>query len=124
MIVHTGFVTEKLTESKTFYTEYFGFETIFENEWFVMLKKGPYELAFMRPRQQSQHLLFQPPYIQGSWLGLEVDDVDEVYSQLQAVDAPILTEVKAEQWGDRHFVLKDPNGIGVDVFQRIAVMAN
>ncbi|MEQ9439778.1 MAG: VOC family protein [Cyclobacteriaceae bacterium] len=124
MILHTGFVTEKLAESKAFYTQYFGFEAIFENEWFVMLKKGPYELAFMLPQQNDQHPLFQPTYTQGAWLALEVEDVDAEYARLLPTDAPILTEIKAEVWGDRHFVLKDPNGIGVDVFQRVTVMAN
>lgn len=124
MIVHTGIITEKLDESKTFYAEYFGFEVIFENDWFVMLKKGACEMAFMRPRQLSQHPLFRSAYVQGTWLGMEVENVDEEYSQLKSVNAPILTDVKDEPWGDRHFVLKDPNGIGVDIFQRTVVMAN
>lgn len=119
MQMYTGIITTKLLESKAFYTQYFGFETIYEAEWFVLLKRGPYELAFMQPELEGQHSLFRPAFSQGVWLALEVDDVHAEYKRLQAGSAPILTAVKDEEWGDRHFVMQDPNGMGVDIYQRL-----
>ncbi|WPP48563.1 VOC family protein [Catalinimonas niigatensis] len=121
MQMYTGFVTRKLQECKAFYTQNFGFETIYEAEWFVLLRKGPYELAFMQPEIPGQHRLFQPAFTQGIWLALEVEDVDAEYQRLVKSNAPIVAEPKNEQWGDRHFVIEDPNGMGVDVYMRLPV---
>lgn len=46
-----GVVTEKVYESKDFYTCVFGCEVVYEGEdgWFVLLKLGDSELGFMQP---------------------------------------------------------------------------
>jgi len=121
MKMHTGFITRNLQECKAFYEQYFGFEVIYEVEWFVLLSKGPYELAFMQPELPGQHRLFQPVFSQGIWLAMEVDDVDAEFQHLSEAGAPIVTEPKNEAWGDRHFVVEDPNGMGVDVYMRLPV---
>ncbi len=119
MQMYTGFVTRKTQECKAFYEEYFGFETIYEAEWFVLLRKGPYELAFIQPEIPGQHRLFQPVFTEGSWLAIEVEDVDAEFARLSQTDAPIISKPKSEKWGDRHFVIEDPNGMGVDVYTRM-----
>lgn len=119
--MYTGIITTKLPESKAFYTQYLGFEVIFEDHWFLLLKRGPYELAFMQPGLEDQHSLFRQVFSQGVWLALEVNDVYAEYKKLQESSAPILTEVKDEKWGDRYFVMQDPNGVGLDVYQRLPV---
>ena len=121
MQMYTGFVTPRLQESKAFYTQYFGFETIYEGDWFVLLKKGPYELGFLKPEMPGQHRLFQPKFQEGAWLALEVEDVNAEYDRLRKINAPVLTEPKTEPWGDRHFVIKDPNGMAVDIYMRVPV---
>jgi catechol 2,3-dioxygenase-like lactoylglutathione lyase family enzyme len=121
MQMYTGFVTQKLQESKAFYTQHFGFETIYEGDWFLLLRKGPYELGFLKPEMPGQHQLFQPAFQQGAWLALEVEDVDAEYERLRQTAAQVLTEPETEAWGDRHFVMKDPNGMGVDIYMRVPV---
>jgi uncharacterized glyoxalase superfamily protein PhnB len=49
------------------------------------------------------------------YLTIEVDDVDTLYQQLKARGVPIEVELRNEPWGDRHFAILDPNGIGVDI---------
>jgi len=121
--MYPGFNTTKLAESKAFYTQYFGFEAIFEDDWFILLKKGDYELGFMQPELPQQNKLFQPAFGGGSWLAFETDNAQREYERLQQAGVPIVSDIKDEDWGDRHFVVKDPNGIGVDVYQRIAATA-
>jgi len=118
-MMYPGFNTTKLTESKAFYTQHFGFEVIFEDDWFILLKRGDYELGFMLPNLPQQNLLFQPVFGGGSWLAFETDDVQQEYERLVSADVSIVAEMKDEDWGDRHFVIQDPNGIGVDIYQRI-----
>ena len=118
--MYPGFNTTQLTESKNFYTKHFGFSVVFEADWFVLLRRDAYELGFMLPQLPQQNALFQPAFGGGSWLAFETTDVDGEYARLQQAGVPIVATIRDEVWGDRHFVIQDPNGIGVDVYQRVA----
>lgn len=50
-------------------------------------------------------------------MAVDVEDVDAEYRRIKGLGIPIETEIRDEPWGDRHFVVVDPNGIGVDVVQ-------
>ena len=116
MRLHTGFITDKLEESKEFYVGNFGFEVQFESDWFVLLKVGNSELAFMVPNHPSQRPVFQSQFNgKGAWVTLEVEDVDAEFERVKQLGIPIEIELRDEEWGDRHFAVVDPNGIGVDV---------
>lgn len=47
-------------------------------------------------------------------LTIEVDDVDELYERLRKKSVKIEIALRDEPWGDRHFAVVDPNGIGID----------
>ena len=49
------------------------------------------------------------------YLTIEVENVDAVYSDLIAKGVDIVIELRDEPWGDRHFAIRDPNGIGIDI---------
>jgi uncharacterized glyoxalase superfamily protein PhnB len=49
------------------------------------------------------------------YLTIEVDDVDKVYAALKKKGVAIKIELRDESWGDRHFAIEDPNGIGIDI---------
>lgn len=51
----------------------------------------------------------------GVYLTIEVEDVDAYYKELQEKGVPIALALKDEPWGDRHFSIVDPNGIGIDI---------
>ena len=44
-----------------------------------------------------------------------MDNVDEVYQSLKAKGVEVAIELRDEPWGDRHFAIIDPNGIGIDI---------
>lgn len=122
MQLWSGIVTDKVQESRDFYSRLFNAQVLYEGEggWFVLLQIGNNELGFMLPEQPSQAAIFRQPFQgKGMWLTVEVDDVQAYYDRFLAWQQPILQEIKDEAWGDRHFVIADPNGIGVDVVQRI-----
>lgn len=117
-----GVVTEKVKESKDFYVSLFGCEVIYEGEegWFVLLQLGNSEIGFMKPNLESQAAIFRPAFQgRGVWFAVDVEDVEAEYRRIQAMGTPIEVALRDEPWGDRHFVVIDPNGIGVDVVQRI-----
>ena len=85
----------------------------------MLLQLGSGELGFMKPNLESQAAIFRPAFQgQGVWIVVDVADVDSEYQRLQAIGVPIEVALRDEPWGDRHFVVVDPNGIGVDVVQR------
>ncbi len=116
MRLWSGVITEKIQESKEFYIEVFGFEVIYDSDWFVLLKSGESQLGFMVPNHESQPSIFRNAFQgQGTWLAIDVEDVDAEYERIQALGIPIEVPIRDEAWGDRHFVVVDPNGIGVDI---------
>jgi len=121
MKIWSGVVTDKVTESRDFYVRLFGCEVIYEGEggWFVLLQLGNTELGFMKPNLETQAAIFRRPFGgQGVWVVIDVPDVDAQYQRIRSMGVPIEAELRDEPWGDRHFVIVDPNGIGVDIVQR------
>jgi catechol 2,3-dioxygenase-like lactoylglutathione lyase family enzyme len=118
MKLNAGIVTSKLAETKAFYTQTLGFGVTFENEFYLLLHTpgGASELSFLLPDHPSQQPLFHKAFQgQGMYLTIEVDDVDKLYKEIQSKGVQIQIEIRDEPWGDRHFAIQDPNGIGIDL---------
>lgn len=120
MKLWSGIITEKLEASKAFYSRLFDCEVIFDSDWFVLLRLGQSELGFMLPNLEAQAPIFRPPFLgQGVWITIDVDDAKAEYQRIATMGVPIEVELRDEPWGDRHFVVIDPNGIGVDIVQHL-----
>jgi catechol 2,3-dioxygenase-like lactoylglutathione lyase family enzyme len=118
MKLNAGIITEKLQETKKFYTEVLEFEVSFENEFYLLLHTPDQsaEISFLQPNHPSQKPIFQSEFNgKGVYLTIEVENVDEVYKQLKDEGVQIKIEIRDEPWGDRHFAIVDPNGIGIDI---------
>lgn len=113
--------TDKILESKSFYTRLFNFEPTFVDDWYVSLrsKSNPeYELAFL----DSTHPSLPEAYrvkSSGTLLNLEVEDVRSEYERLKNEELNIVLPLREEQWGQIHFILEDPNGILIDIIENI-----
>ncbi len=118
MKLNAGIITEKLAETKKFYTEVLDFGVRFENDFYLLLHtpNEQAEIAFLLPNHPTQKPLFQTAYNgNGVYFTIEVADVDKVYQELKKKGVKIEIELRDEVWGDRHFALVDPNGIGIDI---------
>ena len=114
----SGVVTPMVQESKAFYVRLFGCEVVYDSDWFVLLQLGGSELGFMLPDLETQATLFRPAFQgKGLWIAVDVEDVDQQYHRLKTMGVPIEVELRDEAWGDRHFAIRDPNGIGIDIVQ-------
>lgn len=117
MKLNAGIITEKLADTKEFYTQVLGFGVTFENDFYLLLHtpNRQAEISFLLPNHASQQALFQKPFQQqGVYLTIEVDDVDSMYQELKKQGINIEIDLRDEPWGDRHFAIVDPNGIGID----------
>ena len=118
MKLNAGIITEKLQETKRFYTEVLDFGVRFENEFYLLLHTPNHsaDISFLLPNHPSQKPIFQSAFDgKGVYLTIEVANVDEVYKELKEKGVAIEIEIRDEPWGDRHFTIKDPNGIGIDI---------
>jgi catechol 2,3-dioxygenase-like lactoylglutathione lyase family enzyme len=120
MKMNAGIVTEKLSETKKFYSDYLNFGVSFENDFYLLMHTpdGQAEISFLLPNHPSQQPLFHDPFTgRGMYLTIEVDDVDAFYRELKKKGAEIKIELRDEPWGDRHFAVEDPNGVGIDIVE-------
>ncbi|MEO0473374.1 MAG: VOC family protein [Bacteroidota bacterium] len=118
MKMNAGIITNKLAETKTFYQTYLNFGVSFENDFYLLLHTPNHqtELSFLLPDHPSQKPMFQTGFNgQGVYLTIEVEDVDAVYEKIKKLGGEIMIDIRDEPWGDRHFAIQDPNGVGIDI---------
>ncbi len=112
--------TDKVEASKQFYTTNFPFEISFETDWYVSLVSADnkFELAIVKYHHPSVPESFRN-HIQGVILNFEVENVDSVYERFKEQNVEIVQNLKDEEWGQRHFIISDPNGILIDIIEMI-----
>lgn len=118
MKMNAGIITSQLAENKQFYCDVLNFGITFENDFYLLLHTPDRqaELSFLLPDHPSQQPLFQPAFAgKGVYLTLEVPDVDETFARIRALGIHPTFPLRDEPWGDRHFALTDPNGVGIDI---------
>ena len=101
--------------------KFFGFEVVFEAEWYIHLRnREGAELALMLPNQQNQPGFLHAPYAgSGVVYSFEVDDAEAEYERFKSMDAVFVYELKEEVWGQKHFMMNDPAGMVVDVVEHL-----
>lgn len=116
--------TANVGETSDFYRTYFGFETTFEADWYVSLRRPEapfYELAILDHTHPTIPAKFRAP-VQGLLLNFEVADVDAEYRRLvEQHNLPVHLALRDETFGQRHFIIVDPSGVLIDVITPIPV---
>lgn len=113
--------TDRLAECGDFYIQHFGFTVAFEADWYIHLvsEKG-IQLGFLQPNLQSQPKFLHRAYPgHGIIYSFEVDNIDQEYKKLKNSTIQILLDVRTEEWGQKHFMIKDPSGMVIDVVQAV-----
>ena len=116
--------TEKFKETLTFYKN-LGFEPQEEAFGFrkmngfvpLALKSNPgYVLYVCEANSSAVSALFHPPF-RGEGLILQVvtDDVESMYRVLHELGADIALPLQDDGGNGRHFAVRDPNGIVIDI---------
>jgi catechol 2,3-dioxygenase-like lactoylglutathione lyase family enzyme len=117
MKINAGVITGKLKETKHFYENVMQFGVSFENDFYILMhsRDGETQLAFLEPEHPSQQKIFQTSFSgNGVFITVEIPDVDAQYKRIKTLGIPIEVPICDEPWGDRHFAIVDPNGIGID----------
>ena len=110
--------TNKLEQSRDFYRDYLGFELVFENDNYIeMLAQGSTAMgvSFVTPELSGGEKFTG----EGIILSLEAANVDTEYARLKAAGVRICEELRDKAWGERSFVINDPNGVHIYIYKAI-----
>ena len=110
--------TNKLNQSRDFYRDILGFALVFENDSYIeMLAQGSTTMgvSFVSPELSGGEKFTG----EGIILSFEVADVDAEFVRLKAAGVRILEELRDKAWGERSFVINDPNGVHVYIYKSI-----
>lgn len=119
------FIIKDLSAARAYYTDYFSFSVVFDTDWYVhLVTEAGIEVGFMVSEYTAQPKEFQSECSgEGIVFSLEVDDADAAYEYAKDKKLNMIFDIKNEDWGQRHFVLRDPNGIMLDILQNTEVSA-
>ena len=101
--------SERMDESRKFYTEFLGFEVAMDMGWIVTLASPS------NPTAQITLLRGPASAAPNPDLSIEVADVDAVHAKAMALGFPIVYPLTDEPWGVRRFFITDPNGVVINV---------
>jgi catechol 2,3-dioxygenase-like lactoylglutathione lyase family enzyme len=120
--LNAGFITHNIDACRAFYTEFLSLRILVDLPGFYLLlgdQNNNEIISFLMPDHPTQHDIFRKEFAgYGAYITIEVKDVKAEFERLKKAGAPIISEIKHEPWGDIHFILRDPNGIGIDIVQR------
>lgn len=105
--------SERMDESREFYTEVLGFQVAMDMGWVVTLVSPTNPTAQINLMQGPAGAVPHPD------LSIEVADVDAVHARALARGLPIVYPLTEEPWGVRRFFVADPNGRVVNVMAHL-----
>jgi uncharacterized glyoxalase superfamily protein PhnB len=113
-------VTNNLEAVKQFYETIFGFKAVFYQDDFYLHLVSPnnIQLGFLIPAHASQpEFLQQVMSPNGFNISLEVKDAALAYAEAQKLQLDFAMNLKTEEWGQVHFMVKDPAGLYLDIIE-------
>ena len=114
--------SDRFEATREFYVDVFDLDVSVDFDWYLQL---------MAPNDRSLNVGFLPPgseFFGGRSvplgehsvvLTIEVDDVEKAYKRARRRGAEVPLELRAEDYGQRHFLLVDPNGLVLNVMSTI-----
>jgi catechol 2,3-dioxygenase-like lactoylglutathione lyase family enzyme len=101
--------SDRMEESRKFYTEFLGFAVAMDMGWVVTLASPSNPTAQITFLQDTGSATPQPN------LSIEVEDVDAVHARAVGLGLRLVYPLTDEPWGVRRFFVTDPNGVVINV---------
>jgi len=113
--------TDDVEGTATFYQRNFGFNALFESDWYYHLQSATDEAVNITVLKANHETI--PAVARGVTKGLilsfEVEDVDAEDERLQNNGVAVVQTLRDEPHGQRHAIYRDPNGILIDIITPI-----
>jgi catechol 2,3-dioxygenase-like lactoylglutathione lyase family enzyme len=113
--------SRNVAAARDFYVRLFGFRVVFDADWYVqLLDPGTpaVQLGFVAHDHETVPPRFRA-LPRGVLVTVEVDDVDAVFARARDLGLSIEMSLRDEEFGQRHFMTVDPDGLLVDVVKVI-----
>ena len=112
----TNICSEKLTDSRDFYSNLFDIAIDYDSDWFVHLisKDKKLELGIIDINSEivPNDVRKQPT---GTYITFVVDNVDEVFKIAKTNKYEVVKSPENTFYGQRRMLLKDPNNYIIDI---------
>lgn len=114
-------MTADVAATAAFYVEHFRFTPLFESDWYVHLQSAEDESVNLAVLDGDHETIPAKGRgrVGGLLLNFEVEDPDAEYDRARKAGLPILLELRDEDFGQRHFITSDPNGVLIDIIKPI-----
>lgn len=114
-------MTDDVAATSRFYRDHFRFDVKFESDWYIHLQSSEDEKVNLAILQGDHPTIPQSGrgQVSGLLLNFEVEDVDAEYEKMKENGLPILLPIRDEDWGQRHYITQDPNGVLIDMIKLI-----
>ncbi len=107
--------TDRLDESRAFYTGLLGFRVAMDIDWIVTLASPDNptaQISLVRGEASA-------PAHGNVTLTVEVGDVEAVHTEAVSRGCRIVYPLTDEPWGVRRFHVRDPNGVVINVMSHL-----
>ena len=115
----TVLLVSDVAVSAAFYQRYLGFDVGFDMGWFASLKhpSGATLDLWLRSHDTVPAFLRRP--VGGVVLAFVVEDANAEAAKMAAAGLRIAKALTDNPWGQRNFVVEDPDGVAIDIVQPI-----
>jgi catechol 2,3-dioxygenase-like lactoylglutathione lyase family enzyme len=113
--------TDDVVSSVRFYQRLLGLVPVFEADFYVQLRapdNPAAQVAFVRRTHPSVPQGYQNR-AEGVVVTVEVNDARQLHARAVHLEVPIVLSLRDEPWGQRHFMIRDPDGLLLDIAQII-----
>jgi len=117
---YPALMVKNVAELKDYFVEILDFEVVYDSDWYVHLSKRNQKninLAFVKYDHESIPKESRK-IAQGILLNLEIDNVENEYDRIKNT-VSIEMKLKEEAWGQKHFIIKAPGNILIDIIKVI-----
>lgn len=115
--------SEAFVASRDFYAAIFDLVVSVElDDWYLQLMSESdtkFNIGFVKSDSELFAGRTASSGTYGVVLTIHVDDVDEAYKRAKRLGAEIAAEIRNEEYGQRRFLLVDPNGLVLNVMSII-----
>lgn len=108
---------EDVAASRSFLVEHFGFEVAMAADGFASLTRDDVgmNVIFLRRGLETLPDDQREVHAAGQILAFTVDDLEDELARLVEEGVAITMPLTAEEWGERAFQVRDPNGVVVQL---------
>ena len=110
-------LSDRLAETRDFYVHLLGFQIAFESDFFIELVSPTHPGAqlgiWLRDHDTVPMQFRHAPA--GVVVSFGTDDLEGAYREAQRRNLNIVQPIRTEEYGQRHFMTTDPNGLLIDV---------